>query len=89
MEKISKEEVMGIVLVNMLTMSFMFAKSTRKIGGYFYVPKIIGNEPFAVILGDTITKSQTPRTKQLIDIYNKFEKSTSSLKKISNDKLNK
>lgn len=51
--------------------------------------KHIGDEPFAVLLGDTITKSKTPCTKQLIDIYNKFEKSTLSLKVISNDKLNK
>lgn len=49
----------------------------------------IGDEPFAVLLGDTITKSPQPCTKQLIDLFNKFKKPTISLKTISNDKLNK
>ncbi len=49
----------------------------------------IGDEAFAVLLGDTITKSKTPCTKQLIDVYNRFEKPTLSLKEISTDKLNK
>ena len=49
----------------------------------------IGDEPFAVLLGDTITKSKTPCTKQLIDIFNKYQKPTLSLKEISTDKLNK
>ena len=40
-------------------------------------------------MGDTITKSPQPCTKQLIDIFNKCEKPTISLKVISNDKLNK
>lgn len=49
----------------------------------------IGDEPFAVLLGDTITKSKIPCTKQLIDVFNKYKKSSVSLKTISNDKLNK
>lgn len=49
----------------------------------------IGDEPFAVLLGDTITKAKAPCTKQLIDTFNRYEKSTLSLKVISNDKLNK
>lgn len=49
----------------------------------------IGDEPFAVLLGDTITKSKIPCTKHLIDIYKKCEKPTISLKVITNDKLNK
>ena len=53
------------------------------------VERHIGDEPFAVLLGDTITKSKTPCTKQLIDVYNRFEKPTLSLKEISTDKLNK
>lgn len=42
----------------------------------------IGDEPFAVLLGDTITKSQIPCTKELINIYNKYQKSTISLKQV-------
>ena len=49
----------------------------------------IGDEPFAVLLGDTITKSKTPCTKQLMRAFDKYQKPTISLKVISNDKLNK
>lgn len=35
--------------------------------------KFIGNEPFAVLLGDDIVKSETPCLKQLLDLYSKVE----------------
>ena len=34
----------------------------------------IKGEPFAVLLGDSITQSKTPCTKDLIDTFNKFKK---------------
>ena len=33
----------------------------------------VGNEPFAVLLGDDIVDNPVPCTKQLIDIYNKYQ----------------
>jgi UTP--glucose-1-phosphate uridylyltransferase len=35
--------------------------------------KHIGNEPFAVLLGDDIIISETPCTKQLIDVYTTYQ----------------
>lgn len=49
----------------------------------------IGDEPFAVLLGDTITKSKTPCTKQLMDFFKINEKSTISIKTIPNTRQNK
>ena len=49
--------------------------------------KHVGDEPFAVLLGDSITKGPTPCTKQLIDVYNKYEKSTISLESVPRDKI--
>ncbi len=31
--------------------------------------RFIGNEPFAVLLGDDIVESEVPAVKQLIDVY--------------------
>ncbi len=31
--------------------------------------QFIGNEPFAVLLGDDIVESEVPAVKQLIDVY--------------------
>ncbi|MFD1040601.1 UTP--glucose-1-phosphate uridylyltransferase GalU [Virgibacillus byunsanensis] len=37
--------------------------------------KFIGNEPFAVLLGDDIVEAQTPCLKQLMDQYNRYNAS--------------
>lgn len=49
----------------------------------------IHGEPFAVLLGDSITQSQTPLTKQLIDVFNQYEKSTLAIREVSCDKVNR
>lgn len=49
----------------------------------------IGDEPFAVLLGDSITKSQVPCTKQLRDVFDKYQKSTIALKEVSGEKVQK
>ena len=42
----------------------------------------IGDEPFAVLLGDSITRGPTPCTKQLIDVYNTYNASAISVEEI-------
>jgi len=46
-----------------------------------------GGEPFAVLLGDSITKSAKPCTKQLIDVFNKYKKSAISIREVPCDKV--
>jgi len=47
----------------------------------------VGGEPFAVLLGDSITKGPTPCTKQLIDVYNKYDASAISLEEVPLEKV--
>ncbi len=49
--------------------------------------KHIGDEPFAVLLGDTITYSETPCTKQLIDVYEKYGGSTIAIEELPERKI--
>lgn len=42
----------------------------------------IGDEPFAVLLGDFITKCNVPSTRQLMDVFDKYQKPTISIKPI-------
>src|SRR5690606_15555484 len=37
--------------------------------------KFIGDEPFAVLLGDDIIQSKTPTLKSMIDVYGKYQRS--------------
>jgi len=44
--------------------------------------EIIGDEPFAVLLGDDLVESKVPCTKQMIDQYNKHQKSVVALMEV-------
>lgn len=43
---------------------------------------IIGDEPFAVLLGDDLVDSTVPCTKQMIDVYNRYKKSVVALMEV-------
>ncbi|OED30494.1 UTP--glucose-1-phosphate uridylyltransferase GalU [Methanosphaera sp. WGK6] len=49
--------------------------------------KHIGDEAFAVLLGDTITYSQTPCTKQLLNVYEKYGGSTIAIEELPERKI--
>ena len=49
--------------------------------------KHIDGDPFAVLLGDTITHSNVPCTKQLMDIFEKYESSTIAIERLPEEKI--
>jgi UTP--glucose-1-phosphate uridylyltransferase len=49
----------------------------------------VGNEPFAVMLGDDIVDSSVPCLKQIIDIYNTFQTSIIGVQEVPRSELNK
>ena len=49
----------------------------------------IGDEPFAVLLGDSITRSKTPLTKQLIDVFSQYNKSTIAIRQVTPDRISR
>jgi len=51
--------------------------------------KHIGNEPFAVLLGDDIILSETPCTKQLIDVYSTYHSSVIAVQDVPREKINR
>lgn len=51
--------------------------------------KHIGDEPFAVLLGDDIIKNSVPCTKQLIKIFKKHKSSVIGVKKVPEDKVSR
>ncbi|MDQ1235828.1 UTP--glucose-1-phosphate uridylyltransferase [Paenibacillus sp. SORGH_AS306] len=44
--------------------------------------KFIGNEPFAVLLGDDIVESDVPCLKQMMDVYEEYESSIVGVKEV-------
>lgn len=43
---------------------------------------LVGDEPFVVLLGDDLVDSSTPCTRQMLDIYNKYNKSVVALMRV-------
>jgi UTP--glucose-1-phosphate uridylyltransferase len=46
--------------------------------------KHVGDEPFAVLLGDDIIKDNTPCIKQLMDVYQKYKNSVIAVEEVKN-----
>ena len=49
----------------------------------------IGNEPFAILLGDDVMKNDVPVTKQLIDVYNAEKKTVIGVKQVKTEDIPK
>ena len=67
---------------------FIRQKKQKGLGDAIYcAKKHVGDDPFVVMLGDTITKDNVPCTKQLIDIYEKYGKSAIALEEVPDEKV--
>ena len=51
--------------------------------------KFIGNEPFGVMLGDDIMKSETPGLKQLMDQYEKVKASVIGVEEVDSENIHR
>ena len=75
-------------ITDLADICYIRQKEQKGLGDAIYCArKHVGDEPFAVMLGDTITKGNTPCTKQLIDIYNKYDASAISLEEFPMEKV--
>jgi UTP--glucose-1-phosphate uridylyltransferase len=54
-----------------------------------YARHFVGEEPFVVLLGDTIIKSKTPCVRQLIDIYSQYQKTLIGVEEVPDDKVDR
>ncbi|MBL7662164.1 UTP--glucose-1-phosphate uridylyltransferase GalU [bacterium] len=50
---------------------------------------VVGEEPFVVLLGDDLVDAVTPCTQQMIDIYNKYQKSVVALMRVGDEDVSK
>ncbi|MCB0732520.1 MAG: UTP--glucose-1-phosphate uridylyltransferase GalU [Ignavibacteriae bacterium] len=49
----------------------------------------VGNEPFAVLLGDTVVRSVIPATQQLIDIYEQYKQIVIGVEEVPKEKVHR
>ena len=65
-------------------------KETKGLGhAVWRAKRFVGDEPFAVLLGDDIMMADTPVTKQLIDVADKYGASTVGIQRVSPEAISR
>lgn len=75
---------------NLANIYFIRQKEAKGLGHAVLCAKnFVGNEPFAVLYGDDMIISETPVCKQLIDVWEKYEKPVVGVKEVPVEKVMK
>ncbi|SES81447.1 UDP-glucose pyrophosphorylase [Natronincola peptidivorans] len=92
LEKSGKEELLAEVrkVSDMVNIHYIRQKEPKGLGHAIHCAKsFIGNEPFAVLLGDDIVDSEVPCLKQMIDVYNEYKTSILGVQEVPQEDVNK
>jgi len=83
------EELAAIRRISSLAnIHFVWQKELNGLGdAVSYARDHVGNEPFAVLLGDTIINSETPVTKQLMTVFERYQESVVALEAVEQSKV--
>ncbi|GAB3269871.1 UTP--glucose-1-phosphate uridylyltransferase GalU [Larkinella harenae] len=77
-------------LSDMADIHFVRQRELNGLGdAIYYARHHVGNEPFAVLLGDTIMDSVIPVTQQLIDTYDQYRGTVIAVEEVPADKVNR
>lgn len=90
LEQNGKDKYLEIVesISELADIYYVRQKEQKGLGDAIYCARNhVGGEPFAVLLGDTITRSEIPCTKQLIDVYEKYSASTIAVEEVPMEKV--
>jgi len=77
-------------IADMANIHFIRQKEINGLGAaILYAKQHVGNEPFALLLGDTIIDSVIPVTQQLIDIYEQYRHSVIAVESVPEERLSR
>ena len=75
---------------NLANIHFVWQKELRGLGDAISCARNhVGDNPFAILLGDTLMRAETPVTAQLIDVYNKHNGSVVALEAVPQSKVSR
>jgi UTP--glucose-1-phosphate uridylyltransferase len=92
LKKCGKQDLLGIVqdISNLADIHYIRQKQALGLGHAIYTArKFIGNEPFAVLLGDDIIYSKIPCIQQMIKVYETYGSPVLGVQKVSREEVNK
>ena len=92
LEQKGKTEMLEMVqdISNMVNIQYIRQKEPKGLGHAVYCAKsFIGDEPFAVLLGDDIVDAETPCLKQMIDAYDEYKTSILGVQEVAKENVDK
>lgn len=92
LEKSSKQEMLTMVreISEMANIHYIRQKEPRGLGHAILAARhFIGDEPFAVLLGDDVVVSKTPCLKQMINVFNEYRTSILGVQTVPHELVNK
>lgn len=92
LKETGKEELYDLTerISNMANIHYVRQKDAKGLGHAVYCAKtFVGNEPFALLLGDDLVYSTTPCIKQLADMYDKYESTIIGVQTVEKNQVNK
>jgi len=92
LEQKGKKEMLKMVqdISNMVNIHYIRQKEPKGLGHAIHCAKsFIGDEPFAVLLGDDIVDADTPCLKQLINTYDEYKTSVLGVQQVDKEDTNK
>lgn len=92
LEKKGNEDLLKLVqdISNLANIHYIRQKEAKGLGHAIHCAKsFIGNEPFAVLLGDDIVDSEVPCIKQLIEVYNEYKTTVLGVQQVPESEVSK
>lgn len=92
LERSGKQEMLEMVkdISEMANIHYIRQKEPRGLGHAILAAKhFIGNEPFAVLLGDDVVVARTPCLKQMLDIFHEYRTSILGVQTVAHEVVNK
>ena len=92
LEQKNKKEMLEMVqsISNMVNIHYIRQKEPKGLGHAIHCAKsFIGNEPFAVLLGDDIVDASTPCLKQMIDAYDEYKTTVLGVQEVAKENVDK
>ena len=92
LEEKGKEELLKIVREISELADFIYIRQKEPLGlghAILTAEPAVGNEPFAVFLGDDIMVSEPPAIRQLIEVFNRYKCSVLGLEEVPQEEVSK
>lgn len=92
LQKKNNDDLLHLIedISNLVDIHYIRQKEPKGLGHAIYCARtFIGNEPFAVLLGDDIVDAETPCLKQMLDVFNEYQTTVLGVQEVDRKNVDK